>query len=707
MAKLFTDAFFTALDSNGNPISGAKWNFYRTGTSTRQDTFTDNALTTKHANPVVADSAGRFAPIYLSAIDYKAELTNAADVVIKTIDPVHGVDDESHKYLVSTFGGVADDSTDNTTAINDALDAAEAAGGGIVFFDLPGHWRYSGAIALSSSGNNITFDGVPGAVLKATSGSAEINTPDATATKTALGVNAAAGSIAVTLQPGQGSNFSVGSWIAFESQKQVYDVGGSFPSKAREVRQVIAVSGDVVTLNLPTLFDFNTADSATFEQWDTVRLEHLTIRNLGLTKASSVAKVRHIDIKKVAGVTLENIHIFDAGGGIRLTECQNVQGDNLLIERLQNYSDSFGYGLFPVGACTSVQINNLIGYDMRHVFTTLPEQRGGGGGDYSGPEFVTISNGIGYGGTNSLAIWDTHEHGRYIDFVNCQGYLGNTSAACAQVRATLVSHIGGRYRGGFRCLDYQAESQDGYVEGCELTANDIDESALKLNGTRHKVMGGKILDAGGRAIGVDSTDTQIEGVKIRNWGVNNTASAAVTLFNAAGANVSVAKLDIEYNGNNVAAISGANIGNLIQGNRCHGGFSIDTVFNGAEAGAIFRDNIVNDQPEEGGSFAITATMTLDPGTMNGSVITNEGATGEITCHIGPATKGVTRRLQRVASHRFNVSPDAGETIVSALASPAAGKDLRLDADSTRVELRCIVTGTWHAFFETGTATAEP
>lgn len=66
-----------------------------------------------------------------------------------------------------------------------------------------------------------------------------------------------------------------------------------------------------------------------------------------------------------------------------------------------------------------------------------------------------------------------------------------------------------------------------------------------------------------------------------------------------------------------------------------------------------------------------------------------------------------RRLQRVASSRFNVSANAGEPTVSSLAPPTIGKDLRLDADGTRTRLRCIVAGTWHAFFETGTATAKP
>lgn len=84
------DPLFQALDGNGDPISGAKLNFYQTGTSTPLDTYSDNALSTANANPVVADSAGRFGDIFLQVQDYKVVYTDASDVVIDTLDPVHG-----------------------------------------------------------------------------------------------------------------------------------------------------------------------------------------------------------------------------------------------------------------------------------------------------------------------------------------------------------------------------------------------------------------------------------------------------------------------------------------------------------------------------------------------------------------------------------------------------------------------------------------
>lgn len=84
--------FFQALDGNGDPYSGAKLNFYITATSTPKNTYSDAGLTTPNTNPVVADSAGRFGPIYLATdANYKAVLTTSAGATIATFDPLQSV----------------------------------------------------------------------------------------------------------------------------------------------------------------------------------------------------------------------------------------------------------------------------------------------------------------------------------------------------------------------------------------------------------------------------------------------------------------------------------------------------------------------------------------------------------------------------------------------------------------------------------------
>jgi hypothetical protein len=81
--------FYVAIDGNGKPMSGAQWFFYKTGTTTLQNTYADAGLETPNANPVVADSNGLFPSIYLAGgSDYKAILKTAAGVTVATRDPV-------------------------------------------------------------------------------------------------------------------------------------------------------------------------------------------------------------------------------------------------------------------------------------------------------------------------------------------------------------------------------------------------------------------------------------------------------------------------------------------------------------------------------------------------------------------------------------------------------------------------------------------
>ena len=69
----FSNGAFQIVSPTAGPYLGAQLFFYVTGTSTPQDTWADNGLTTKNANPVVADLATGFFPsIYLTqSVAYK------------------------------------------------------------------------------------------------------------------------------------------------------------------------------------------------------------------------------------------------------------------------------------------------------------------------------------------------------------------------------------------------------------------------------------------------------------------------------------------------------------------------------------------------------------------------------------------------------------------------------------------------------------
>ena len=87
-AKLFYLPFPTAFSSNGLPAAGAKLFFYLTGTLTLQDVYTTSALTTTHANPVVADGSGRYPVIYTNdAINLRLIIKDAAGATLADVDP--------------------------------------------------------------------------------------------------------------------------------------------------------------------------------------------------------------------------------------------------------------------------------------------------------------------------------------------------------------------------------------------------------------------------------------------------------------------------------------------------------------------------------------------------------------------------------------------------------------------------------------------
>lgn len=142
MSRLFYMPQAVRVNSAGLPYAGAKANFYLTTTTTRTDSYTDNALAVAHANPVVADAAGQFAAIYLNpAITYKVVITDSADNVLDTVDPVHSPFTAASVSIVDSGGYFA--GTDLETVLADiGANYAVLADDE----DISGDWVVSGSV---------------------------------------------------------------------------------------------------------------------------------------------------------------------------------------------------------------------------------------------------------------------------------------------------------------------------------------------------------------------------------------------------------------------------------------------------------------------------------------------------------------------------------------------------------------------------------
>jgi len=83
--------FQTVLDATGVAVSGAKVYTYTAGTTTAAATYTTLALDVENANPIVADSSGRYVAYLPAGGNFKFTFKTSGDVLIKEQDNVQAV----------------------------------------------------------------------------------------------------------------------------------------------------------------------------------------------------------------------------------------------------------------------------------------------------------------------------------------------------------------------------------------------------------------------------------------------------------------------------------------------------------------------------------------------------------------------------------------------------------------------------------------
>jgi hypothetical protein len=179
VATLFANPRFTPVDAQGDPYPGATLTFYAAGTTTPQPVYTTSALTTPHPNPVTANAAGQFPPIYYDdALQYRALLRDATNVLLWDVDLINSnltadevgralyprttieiaanitpSDYSKVPYLVTRYGIVSNGTTSQTSALVALLTAFGA--NNHLTLEIPANTVFDPATVFAAVGTGV------------------------------------------------------------------------------------------------------------------------------------------------------------------------------------------------------------------------------------------------------------------------------------------------------------------------------------------------------------------------------------------------------------------------------------------------------------------------------------------------------------------------------------------------------------------------
>lgn len=248
------------FDNNGNPLAGGKITTYLSNTVTPAATYQNEALSTLNTNPIILNSRGE-ATIWLTPdVQYTFVLTDADDNLIQTVNDIYGafqvgsnVINASNVTYISTgsgavpisqedwndqwitvkdFGAVGDGVTDDTAAIQAALNTGKSV-------YLPdGIYKISAALAPVGS-QSLRGNSVQGCVINQSvaSESGIVLTSKQFVYLSDFTINGAPASTAVGIQIiGGGSNAIED--VLITAFNDGLDVASTTPFRATEIRSV-------------------------------------------------------------------------------------------------------------------------------------------------------------------------------------------------------------------------------------------------------------------------------------------------------------------------------------------------------------------------------------------------------------------------------------------------------------------------------------
>lgn len=164
-ALLFPPGY--APTDGGAVVPGGKLRFYRTGTTTDQNTYSDSTLSTPNANPVVLNSEGYLDTLIYgdpnTGYNYRVRLLNSSDVEIWTEDDVLVDGADTATLVTGSFTGTLTGYASGPTGtVNYKVTSDSSGVGKIVVLSL------SAGISGTSNATSMTMTGLPVAVSPST-----------------------------------------------------------------------------------------------------------------------------------------------------------------------------------------------------------------------------------------------------------------------------------------------------------------------------------------------------------------------------------------------------------------------------------------------------------------------------------------------------------------------------------------------------------
>lgn len=527
-------------------------------------------------------------------------------------------------FSIVNYGAAMDGATDDVVAWQDAVDAASAAGGGIVYAP-PGTTKVNSAVFLKDNvtilmSEDTTVDG---------SGIAQNNNLFFTAgsedTDVTLSADGNQGNKSITLSGAITVN--PGDIVRLHSDKLID------PNDTETIGELHVVESYDGATNTLTFYAGLDDDYLVVDNASVVRVNMMeNVAIIGGKIIANSANIKAVTARRVRNFKVKDVR-FEGVNRTAVTLNTVLYGIMEGCEVIDSVESSYGYGVLVTGASTDITIRDCMFNRVRHGFTT-------GGLVVGGEPRRVLVQGckVFYATTSAL---DTHAHGRYITFDSNHVYASDAS--------------------GIATRNCQVKITNNYIHGAV-------QAGIKFR--NHSNTPGDWVVAGNTMVNCDTG--------IRYYENLSTADTEETITISGNSVVNPVDQGIYIRSIGTAAIYNATIsGNSVINAGAGAGIYVSNVVNFTISG-----NMIKGQTDGvRGVFAVDATDI----TISGTVCTGPGTATTNTSGIQVNnTVGVTITGNRLTNGAYGIVVDAGSSNGAVMGNVLTGNGTSLSNSGTNI-----------------------